>query len=80
MLITPNENNNANNDANNYRKNNNKTTTSKSSECKRKLIDITSNNYSGLNAIVAVPLKYLSMFWRSLDLPLINCEKKVDMT
>ena len=20
------------------------------------------------------------MFWRSLDLPLINCEKKVDMT
>ena len=29
---------------------------------------------SRLDAKVVVPLKYLSDFWRSLDLPLINCE------
>ena len=23
---------------------------------------------------IAVPLKYLSNFWRTLDMPLINCE------
>ena len=27
-----------------------------------------------LNVEVTIPLKYLSHFWRSLDLPLINCE------
>ena len=27
-----------------------------------------------LNEESVVPLKYLSNFWRSLDLPLINCE------
>ena len=26
------------------------------------------------NAVIAVPLKYLSNFWRSLEKPLINCE------
>ena len=25
------------------------------------------------NAKIAVPLKYLSNFWRSLEMPLINC-------
>ena len=25
-------------------------------------------------AFLAVPLKYLSNFWRTLDIPLINCE------
>ena len=26
------------------------------------------------NATIAVPLKYLSKFWRSLEIPLINCK------
>ena len=25
-------------------------------------------------AEIVIPLKYLSNFWRSLDIPLINCE------
>ena len=29
---------------------------------------------------VTVPLKYLSNFWRSLDLPLINCEIELDLS
>ena len=29
---------------------------------------------------VAVALKYLSNFWRSLDLPLINCEVELELT
>ena len=28
---------------------------------------------------IAVKLKYLSNFWRSLDFPLINCKKEIDM-
>ena len=31
-------------------------------------------------AEVVVPLKYLSNFWRSLDLPLVNCEIELDLT
>ena len=37
------------------------------------------NNNNILHAEVVVPLKYLSNFWRSLDLPLINCEIKLDL-
>ena len=32
-----------------------------------------------LNTDDVVPLKYLSNFWRSLDLPLINCEIELDL-
>ena len=32
------------------------------------------NNDSLTDAEVVIPLKYLSNFWRSLDIPLINCE------
>ena len=32
------------------------------------------NNKNILNAEIVVPLKYLSIFWRSLDFLLINCE------
>ena len=66
---------NENNDANNFRINNNKTTTSKSFEHKTKVIGITPNNDSRLDAEVVVPLKYLSNFQRSLNIPLFNCEK-----
>ena len=30
-------------------------------------------NGTSKNATIAVPLKYLSNFWRSLQIPLINC-------
>ena len=29
---------------------------------------------------IAVPLKYLSNFWRTLDMPLINCEVSLILT
>ena len=27
-----------------------------------------------------IPLKYLSIFWRILEMPLINCEVNLDLT
>ena len=60
-----------NDDANenvNNRINNNKTITSKS----LKLVGSTRNNNNILGAEVIVPLKYLSNFWNSLDLPMIR--------
>ena len=62
-----------NDDANSYRINNNKTT-SKSFEYKTELIGCTPNRGGRLDTEVVVLLKYLSNFWRSLDVPLINCE------
>ena len=29
---------------------------------------------------IAVPLKYLSNFWRSLEMPLINCKFEISLT
>ena len=58
------------NDAANNRINKIKTTTSKSFEYKTKLIGNMPNNNNILDAEVVVPLKYLSNFWRSLDLTL----------
>ena len=52
--------------------NNNKTTTSKSFKYKAKLIGSTPDNTNRLDTKVAAPLNYLSNFWRSLGLPLIN--------
>ena len=60
--------------------NNNKTATSISFKYKTKIIGSTSDNASRLNAEVVVPLKYLSNFWRSLDLLLINCEIELDFS
>ena len=71
---------NENNDTNNYRTNNNKTTTSKYFEYKTSLIGSTPINNNGLKAEVVFPFKYLSNFWRSLDLVLVNCEIKLDLT
>ena len=59
--------------------NNNKTTTSKSFKYKTKIIGSTSNN-NIINTEVVVALKYLSNFWRSLDLSLTNCETEFDLT
>ena len=69
----------ANEQNNDYRINNEKTTTS-NSEYEKKIIGSTLNNSRRLDAEIVVPLKYLSNFWRSLDLPLINCEIELDLS
>ena len=47
----------------------------KSFECKTKLIGRTAAANGILeNATITMPLKYLSNFWRSLEMPLINCK------
>ena len=38
------------------------------------------NNIARRNVKVAVPLKYLSNFFRSLEMPLINCKIKLNLT
>ena len=38
------------------------------------------DNDSLTNAKLAIPLKYLSNFWRSLNIPLINCEVELILT
>ena len=35
---------------------------------------VTQNNLTKNGVKIVVPLKYLSNFWRNLDIPLINCE------
>ena len=35
---------------------------------------VTDTNSSVKNTKIVVPLKYLSNFWRSLEMPLINCK------
>ena len=40
---------------------------------------VTQNNLTK-NVIIVVPLKYLSNFWRSLNIPLINCEVELILT
>ena len=75
-----NSNNNKNNNSNNNRLNNNKTITSKSFKYKTKIIGKTLDNENKLNAEVLISLKYLSNFWRSFNLPLINCEIELDLS
>ena len=67
------------NDDNENMINNNKTTTSKSFKCKTKIIESMPSNASRINAEVAVPQEYLSNFWRSVFLPLINCEAEAEL-
>ena len=69
---------NENND-DDYRVNNEKTT-SKSFESKTKVKQRTPINNNTLDTVVVVPLKYLSNFWRFLDLPLINSEIEFDLS
>ena len=64
-------------DDNDNQINSNKTTTSKSFEYKTKIIGSTPNI---LDKEVVVQLKYVSNFWRFLDLPLINCEIELDLS
>ena len=37
------------------------------------------NNIVFKNVKIAVPLKYLSNFWRSLEMPLSNCKMHIDL-
>ena len=41
---------------------------------KASIIGNTENNGTKNGVKIAVPLKYLSNFWRSLEMPLINCK------
>ena len=41
---------------------------------------VVANNIAGLNVKVVAPLKYLSNFFRSLEMPLINCKIKLNLT
>ena len=59
---------------------NNKTTTSKSFKYNTKITGKTPINTTRLNAEVVVPLIYFSNVWRSLNLPLNNCKKELDLS
>ena len=61
--------------------NNPLSTNSESFKCKTSIVGKTPpNNDSLTDAEVVIPLKYLSNFWRSLDIPLINCEIELILT
>ena len=53
-------------------------TTTDSFNLKGKLTDQTGNNGTK-NVEIMVPLKHLSNFWRTLEMPLINCEITLDL-
>ena len=40
----------------------------------------TPNNDNNKNIEIAVPLRYLSNFWRTLEMPLINCKINLILT
>ena len=62
------------NNASRIKINNNEKITGKSFEYNTKLMGSTPDNNNVLDTEVVVSLKYLSNFWRSLDLPLIICK------
>ena len=41
---------------------------------------VVANNIARINVKVVIPLKYLSNFFRSLEMPLINCKIKLNLT
>ena len=55
---------------------------SDSFKCKISLLGnpVVANNIARRSVKVVVPLKYLSNFFRSLEMPLINCEIKLNLT
>ena len=67
------------NNATNNKINNNKTAR-KSFEHRIKLAKSTPKNKIISEQEVVGPLKYLSNFWRSPDLPLIDCEIEIDLS
>ena len=55
-------------------------TDSKSFKPKVKITGKTPNNRNTKYVEIIVPLKYLSNFWRTLEMPLINCEVNLVLT
>ena len=53
---------------------------SESFKSKIKLTGTTPNNDNEKDVKIMVPLKYLSNFWRTLEMPLINCEVNLILT
>ena len=53
---------------------------SKSFNYKTSITGKLEGNDTGKEAEIVVPLKYLSNFWRTLDMPLINCEINLILT
>ena len=59
---------------------NNNLVNSESFKFKVKNTGKTPNNDNERDVEIMVPLKYLSNFWRTLEMPLINCEVNVILT
>ena len=55
-------------------------TDSESFKSKLKITGNTPNNRNTKDVEIIVPLKYLSNFWRTLEMPLINCEVNLILT
>ena len=53
---------------------------SESFKPKTKITGKTPNNHNEKDVEIMVPLKYLSNFWRTLEIPLINCEVNLILT
>ena len=53
---------------------------SESFKSKIKITEKTPNNGNEKDVEIMVPLKYLSNFWRTLEIPLINCEVNLILT
>ena len=53
---------------------------SESFKSKIKITGKTPNDNNEKDVEITVPLKYLSNFWRTLEIPLTNCEVKLDLT
>ena len=53
---------------------------SESFKSKIKITGKTPNNSNVKDVEIMVPLKYLSNFWRTLEMPLINCEVNLILT
>ena len=53
---------------------------SESFKCKTKITGKTHNNGDEKDVEIMAPLKYLSNFWRTLEMILINCEVNLILT
>ena len=53
---------------------------SESFKYKEKITGKTPDDRNTKNVEIIVLLKYLSNFWRTLDIPLINCEVNLELT
>ena len=53
---------------------------SKSFKYTVKITGKTPNNRNKKDVEIIVPLKYLSNFWSTLEMPLINCEVNLELT